>query len=189
MGIPLRVVDQQETRGIMDSILTIVRMFARETEAGALVSDINARMNRVEERIRGLPRPRVMVCIGRSIGTGTLEDVFICGRKGFYHEMLTLAGGFNVYDGPSLQYPSVTGEGITRMNPEIIIEIIPDLIDQGWNEEVVKREWHQLKGVDAVKNKRIYILGDDHVATPGPRFILTLEQMARVLHPEVCWDE
>jgi len=189
MGIPLLVLDQRDIRGIMDSILTIGRMFARDAEAGALVSDITARMKRIEERIRGLPRPRVMVCIGRAIGTGMLEDVFICGRKGFYHEMLTLAGGINVYDGPSLQYPSVTGEGITRMNPEVIIEIIPDLIDQGWNEEVVVREWHQLKGVDAVKNKRIYILGDDHVATPGPRFILTLEQMARVLHPEVRWNE
>ncbi|MGA1844742.1 MAG: ABC transporter substrate-binding protein [bacterium] len=189
MGIPLLVVDQRDTRGILDSILTIGRMFGIEEKACALVSAITTKMGRIGKRIRGLPRPRVMVCIGRTIGTGMLEDVFICGRKGFYHEMLTLAGGVNVYDGPSLQYPSVTGEGITRMNPEVIIEIIPDLVDQGWNEEKVKSEWHQLKGIDAVKNKRIYILGDDHVATPGPRFILTLEQMARVLHPTVDWDE
>ncbi|MGA1794795.1 MAG: ABC transporter substrate-binding protein [bacterium] len=189
MGISLLVVDQRDTRGILDSILTIGRMFGRETEARTLISDITARMGGIGKRIRGLPRPRVMICIGRTIGTGTIEDVFICGRKGFYHEMLTLAGGVNVYDGPSLQYPAVTGEGITRMNPEVIIDIIPDLVDLGLNEAEVKREWHRLKGVDAVKNGRIYVLGDDHVATPGPRFILTLEQMARVLHPEVQWDE
>lgn len=188
LGIPILVVDQRDTQGIIKSIITIGQACGNEKKARDVVSDINTRMDHIKKRTWGLPRPKVLICVGRTMGSETLEDIFISGRKGFYNEITTLAGGINAYEGHEIRYPTVTGEGITRLNPDVIIEIIPDLPERGLNEEKVKKEWDLLPGVDAVKNGRVYIFGQDYVATPGPRFILILEQMAKAIHPEINWE-
>ena len=40
----------------------------------------------------------------------------------------------------------------------------------------------------AVRNGRVHVLGQDYVVIPGPRVILLVEQMARLLHPDVDWS-
>ncbi|MGA1865454.1 MAG: ABC transporter substrate-binding protein [bacterium] len=188
LGLPILVVDQRDTQDIMKSVITIGKVCDKETLALEIVSDIKTRMDRIKDKTMGLPRPKVLICVGRTIGSEALEDIFITGGKGFYNEIITLAGGINAYEGHEIRYPTLTGEGITRLDPDVIIEIIPDLSDRGLDEGKIKKEWETLPGVDAVKNKRIYIFGQDYVATPGPRFILILEQMARAIHPEINWE-
>ncbi|MGA1839402.1 MAG: ABC transporter substrate-binding protein [bacterium] len=188
LGVPILVVDQRDTRGIMKSFITIGRACGKEIRARQILKDIITRMDLIKDKTMGLPRPKVLICVGRTMGSETLEDIFITGRKGFYNEIITLAGGINAYEGHEIRYPTLTGEGITRLNPDVIIEIIPDLLDRGLDEEKVKNEWGLLPGLNAVKNNRIYIFGKDYVATPGPRFILILEQMARAIHPEISWE-
>jgi iron complex transport system substrate-binding protein len=187
-GYPILIVDQRDTKGILSSILSIGKVCGKEKRAREITSDISERMTLIREKTEGLPCPRVLICIGRTIGQGSLEDLFICGKMGFYNEMLMLAGGTNVYEAQGIQYPTVSGEGITRMDPEIIIDIIPDLHSLGLDESEAARDWHILTGVSAVKNRRIHVLGQDYVATPGPRFIMTLEQMAKLIHPEIDWE-
>jgi len=188
LGIRILVVDQRDTQGILTSIRSIGRACGRESKAATFSSDIRKRMHHIQEKTSSLSHPKVMICIGRTYGSGSPEDIYICGRKGFYNEMLMLAGGDNAYEGFDIRYPTVTGEGITMMNPDIIIEIIPDLSERGLTREQLIKDWEQLKNVKAVKNRRIQVLGEDYVATPGPRFILVLEQMARVIHPEIDWQ-
>jgi hypothetical protein len=43
-----------------------------------------------------------------------------------------------------------------------------------------------LKNSPAVLNKRVYKINDDFLSRPGPRLLDGLEEMARVLHPEVA---
>ncbi len=188
LGIDILVVDQRDTIGILDSILKIGRLCKKEEKAKYIIDNINSRIERIKEKTKGLAPPRVMICIGRTYGSGNIEDVYICGSKGFYNEWIMLAGGTNVYKEGLIRYPTVTGEGITRMNPEVIIEVVPDLNDRGLKKETLIKEWESLPWVDALKNHRIYIFGQDYVATPGPRFILILEEMARSIHPEAEWE-
>ena len=53
--------------------------------------------------------------------------------------------------------------------------------------EACRRDWDQLNRVDAVANDRVYVLTEDYAPVPGPRFILLVEKLARLLHPEVDW--
>lgn len=188
LGKRVLVVDQRDISGIMESIITIGNACGKKEQAKRTVDYINERIDHIREKTPCLPKRRVMICVGRAIGSGTLEDVYICGEKGFYNEMIKLAGGINAYRNSKIQYPTVTGEGITRLNPEVIIEIIPDLKETGLDEDAIAKEWEVLQGVDAIENHRIYIIGHDYVAIPGPRFILTLEHIARAIHPEVSWE-
>jgi len=51
--------------------------------------------------------------------------------------------------------------------------------------ETIVADWSELAGVAAVKNHRVLVLDRDYDFVPGPRFILLVEDLARMLHPEV----
>jgi iron complex transport system substrate-binding protein len=101
--------------------------------------------------------------------------------------MISLAGGVNAYRG-GVTFPMLSREGVIRMNPDVIIDMIPDLDEKGLDRAAILREWETVSPVDAVRNGRVYVFGEDYVAVPGPRFILIAEKMARAIHPEAAWE-
>jgi iron complex transport system substrate-binding protein len=186
LGFNIVVVDNKSIEGILSSIETIGDACGVAQKAKAVTNDLRARMKRLEEKTAGLPHPRVMISVWRDTGTGTLEDVNISGKEGFYDEMIERLGGVNVYSG-RVPFPIVSDEGILRMNPDVIIDIVPDLKDRGLDSETIAGDWESVPRVNAVKNHRVYVLGGDYVAVPGPRFILIMERMARAMYPELDW--
>ena len=188
LGVDVMVVDHSDINGILDSIIEIGRAVGAKERAHRLVAALKAGIKRVRKKTENLPRPGVLVSIGRNMGSGDLSDLFISGEDGYYDSMITIAGGMNVYKGRTANFPAVSAEGILRLNPQVIIDVIPDLEKRGWDEKDILKEWQKVGGVDAVKNGRVYVFSGDYTVIPGPRFILTLEKMARAIHPEIDWD-
>lgn len=186
LGLATLAVDHRDIPGILASIATIGKACGRERAATATVDDLRKRTNAVREKTRGLDRKRVLVSVGRNMGSGRIEDVYITGRTGFYNNLIDLAGGVNAFDG-DIAYPMVSEEGILRINPEVIIDMVPDLEEKGLTRDSVLKEWKALKGLDAVRNGRVHVFGQDYTVVPGPRFIRVLEDMARAIHPEADW--
>jgi len=187
LGYDIVVVNHKSISGILSSIETVGEACGASEKARSITADIRVRMERIREKTAGLPSPRVMVSIGRNMGSGKLKDVYISGKEGFYDEMIEIIGGVNAYSG-GVAFPVVSSEGIITMNPEVIIDMVPDLKENGWSPEMIYREWAALPQVDAVKNGRVHVFGEDYVAVPGPRFIAIMEKMARVMYPDVDWD-
>ena len=187
LGFNIIVVNHKSIAGIMESIELIGGACGVYVKAESITADLQARMKRIEDKTVGLPSPRVMVSIGRNMGTGTLKDVYISGKEGFYDEMIERLGGTNAYPG-KVAFPVVSSEGIIQMNPDVIIDIVPDLKERGWNTDLVVKEWATLPHVNAVRNHRIYVFGEDYAAVPGPRFIFIMEKMARVMYPDADWE-
>jgi iron complex transport system substrate-binding protein len=187
LGLHVLVVNHKGISGILASITTIGKECGVEQEAMRIVKDIRRRMERISRKTEGLPRPRVMISVGRNMGSGTLKEAYISGQGIFYDEMIELAGGVNAYTG-GVAFPVVSTESIIRLNPEVIIDMVPDIDAKGWDRAMIVREWDTVSQVDAVKKDRVYVFGEDYVVIPGPRFILILEEMARVIHPEGVWE-
>jgi iron complex transport system substrate-binding protein len=187
LGLNVLVVDHSTISGILKSIMAVGKTNEVLSKAESLVRDLRERMEQIRIKTQDLERPRVMVSVGRNMGSGSLKDVYISGKDNFYDEMITLSGGINSYEG-KVAFPVVSGEGIIRINPEVIIDMIPDIELKSWNRTMILKEWETVSQVDAVKNGRVYIFGEDYVVVPGPRFILILEKMAKVLHPDVDWE-
>ncbi|MBN2717032.1 MAG: ABC transporter substrate-binding protein, partial [Deltaproteobacteria bacterium] len=148
----------------------------------ALVASLEARMNAVRKH-QPLPsqKPKtVMIATGRNMGTGKIEDAYIIGKDGFYQDMIEMVGAQNAYQGGGA-FPVVSNEGILRMNPDVIIDMVPDIDKQNISEESILSEWRQMKDLSAVQHKEVHLLTDDYVVVPGPRFILLLEQFSRIL--------
>ncbi len=176
-------VDHRRVTTILESLIALGQACNASDQAQILVQEIRRRMAGVQNRVIDERRPRVLVCVGRNMGSATIDEVYVAGRGGFYDEMITLAGGTNAYQ-DNLAFPLITGEGLLRLEPEIIIDMVADLPEKGLSEAAVLKQWDSLGDLQAVRDKRVFLFTEDFVVIPGPRFIQILEKMAAVIHPE-----
>lgn len=176
-GIEYVVVNTFTVNGIFDSIEKIGRRNGVEDKAKEVIARMREDINRIQNKAKEKPGRRVMIVIGRD--RGSFENLYIAGKNTFYDELLNILGGKNVYAKDDIRYPTLSLEGIIRLNPDIIIEMLPDCADNKKSEVIA--EWSLLGDVNAVKNKKVYVFNGDYVCIPGPRFTLILRDIANIL--------
>lgn len=184
LGINHFTVNNKRIADIMSAIRIIGDRFGASERAAALIDSMAGVIRYIEKRSQGRRRPSVLISIGRTLGTGSLGEVFVAGKDTYYDELLNLAGGVNACGDQMLRYPQLSLEGIISLNPDMIIELIPDLDERGVTEAEVRKDWEAAAPVTAVKRGEIHILRGDYVQIPGPRFISLLRDLADILHPE-----
>jgi iron complex transport system substrate-binding protein len=189
LGVDTLLMHHKSIDGILDSIALLGSTFGAEARAQEITSDIRARLERIELKTAGRARPTVMFSIDRTLGTGRLEDVYIAGCDGHIDRIVELAGGRNVYQQGAARFPVVSREGMIKMNPQVIVDLVRGLSVREVSNEEVAADWGQLAEVDAVRRGRVFVVDDDYAFVPGPRFILLVEKLARLIHPEVDWEE
>jgi len=98
-------------------------------------------------------------------------------------ELIARAGGVNMAEGLK-DYADISLEAVITGNPGVIIAAT----SHGSLEEknyVYVREESRLGDTDARLNGRVYALDGNLTSRPGPRIVDGLEQMARLIHPEI----
>lgn len=190
LGIETLTVKHDTMEEILDSVQTIGKHCGKEEQARQIVGDIMNKMNAIEAGNKIQNPPKVLVCLGHDYSpdpSAKPQNIHIAGNDGFYSKMIKLAGGQNAYTG-SIPFPAVGYESVISMNPEIIIDIVSAGQDQA-DSQTITNQWRNLSRVEAVKNNRIYIFSENYTAIPGPRFILTLEKIARTINPDIRLEE
>lgn len=187
LGLQTLVVCHKNIAGILDSITEIGRACGAEAKAQQIVADIQARIARIRQKTGDLPRPRVMFAIERTVGSGKLADVYVAGTGGFFDEILALAGGENACPESLVRFPVVSAEGILSIDPEVIIDMTSGLAAGQVDKQAMLADWQQVADVEAVRHGRVYAFDQDYAFVPGPRFILLVEELARLLHPQSDW--
>lgn len=188
LQLPAIEVSHKNIEGILESIPRIGAVCGAGPRAEAIVADIHHRLDRLKMKTAGLPRPRVLVAIERTLGAGTLQDVYIAGRDGHIDRVVELAGGTNAYQEGTARFPVVSREGIIKLNPDVIIDLVAGVSGSPADDAAARADWRTLPRVEAVRERHVYAITDDFATVPGPRFILLVEKLARLLHPEVDWD-
>ncbi len=181
-------VSHKSVEGILDSITTIGRALGEEARAEEIVSDVHSRIGRIERKTAGRDRPRVLFVVARPAGSGKLEGVTVAAADGFFDKLITLAGGQNACRDVAAPFPLISSEGILWMKPQVIIDLVRPISETKLDKETILRDWQQVAAVEAVKNRRVYVVDDDFASIPGPRFILLVEKLARLIHPEIDWQ-
>ncbi|MDV2989339.1 MAG: cobalamin-binding protein [Dehalogenimonas sp.] len=106
------------------------------------------------------------------------------GATSFIHSLIGAAGGLNISGDIEEKYPKVSLETVIGYNPQAIIA----QIGMGSGEDgplIYAQTEPLLAGVDARSNGQIYGVISDVVGRPGPRVVDALEQLAKMLHPEL----
>jgi len=175
LGIPVYVINPRNLVEIMDTITRIGSLLQAEKSASGLVSDMEERIERVQEQVKkGNHRPRVFFQIDA-------EPLFSAGTDTFIHELIEMAGGVNTAAG-EISYPRYSWEDIIALQPEIVL--ISSMAG-GLSPEYLLKSWEKWDLLSAVKNDRIYVVNAELFDRPTPRLVDGLEVIAALIHPEL----
>ncbi|SFJ88666.1 ABC transporter substrate-binding protein [Methylophaga sulfidovorans] len=189
LGIKTLVLDNSTIADIKETIKTIANLTGKQKQATKLLNNIQDQIDYVRSKVHDIAPVRTLVGIAHYVNSDQLDTVYIAGQHDFYNELLELAGGVNVYTDTTVKVPSVSAEGIIRMNPDAIIDVFPEQKDHQSDMKQVIKQWQTLRSVNAVKQQRIYIIEHDYASIPGPRIFKLLPEMAQLLHPNLDWQK
>jgi iron complex transport system substrate-binding protein len=175
LGLNLLVVKHKSISDILDYIASIGRICSVESVSVPLLQDIRGRMEQLKQSSN--QELKVLICIGHDMESSSIENAYFVGIGGFFNEMIELTGAVNAYQG-TVPFPVISAEGILSLNPDIIIDMTPDLMQ---DETFVHAQWQSLGRLKAVQHQHVHVFTDDFVVIPGPRLILTLEKIAQVM--------
>lgn len=175
LGLPVYTVSPSNLNQTFRMISTIGRMTGREKEAQSLVHKLQQRVRHVTTITGRLPRPKVFFQVG-------LDSLVTVGRDTFLNELIALAGGMNISGEETVRYPRYSIERVITAAPDIVI--VTSMKGEGSFEQV-KKNWLRWSSLPAVRKGRIYLMETDLVFRPSPRIVDGLEELTRLIHPEV----
>ena len=175
LNIPVYVVDPHSLNTILETIREIGTILNADDRAITLTTSMRARIQRVKSRVAQVNhRPRVFFQIG-------VSPIVSVGTETFIHELIEIAGGKNLAEGP-LAYPRFSREQVLTLKPEVLI--ITSMARQAVFEQV-KAQWRRWPNIPAVRDDRIHLVDSDLFDRPSPRLVNGLELLIRLIHPEL----
>lgn len=178
-GLPAVVLYPEKFDSVLADISLAGKVTGKIEEAESLVADINEKVQEIIDKTQGAPKPRVYVEYFFNGGYWSF------GSESFINELISMAGGINVFSGFAGNIISTSTEEVVAANPEIIIiskgimatscGLTPETIQgrQIWSE------------ISAVQNDKIYEIEESIISRGGPRLIDGLEGLAKIIHPEL----
>jgi iron complex transport system substrate-binding protein len=149
-----------------------------EQTASDLVESLKARVEIVVEKTNILANKPVVFY---ELDGSEPAKPWTAGPGTFIDLLIDLAGGINVGHVLSGAWAQISAEELLVQNPEIIL--LGDAAYGMTAEQVAARAgWENLR---AVQEGKIYAFNDDLVSRPGPRLVDALEELSKLLHPEV----
>ncbi|MFA5365471.1 MAG: ABC transporter substrate-binding protein [Candidatus Bathyarchaeia archaeon] len=161
--------------GYLNDITLIGKITGQDEEATTFVESIQAQAQEIVDKTKDLPKPTVYVEYGgmNSYGNGSVVN-----------ELITMAGGVNVFGDYNGQYLTTSTEEVLKANPEIII-ISSGVMSSYYActpEEIASRQsWGT---ISAVINNQIYEVDENLITVAGPNIVDGLEALAQIFHPD-----
>ncbi len=172
LGVPVYGVTANTLAGTLASIEDLGKVLGHAAEASQLVAQMQARIDRVENRIKGQPEPRVLFVVWYrpliTIGPGT-----------FIADVIRAAGGNPIGENLKGEWPRLTLEELLPLNPDVILFPKTESFSPGLEEFRALPGWKDLR---AVKDGRMYFVSET-IERSGPRLVDALEELANLLHP------
>ena len=179
LGITYVVLHPEDIDGILHDIELVGRVTASERSAKKLIDDMKQRTADVGTRVQGAPGVKVFY----TFATTDLNSPWTAGPGSFVDSLITLAGGENIGATALAPWIQFSLEEVLSSDPEVII------VDASHGSAVTPMEelkqhpiWRE---ITAIKQGRIYPIDGDLVNRSGPRIVQGLEEMARMIHPEL----
>lgn len=180
-GLTVVALDANTINDVYNEILIVGKIMDMEEKALSLVNRIRSSMDLVQSKLTQV-RSKASV-----LSIIWLEPIWTAGNGTFLNDVIGYAGGYNVL---------VDNNGWFMTNPETIVTRNPEVIiitamSIGLKPEEVLEKLMNIPGmdsVDAVKNKRVYLLygqAENIYLRPGPRIGEAVQLLAMILYPEI----
>ncbi|HMD81701.1 MAG TPA: helical backbone metal receptor, partial [Anaerolineales bacterium] len=155
----------------------VAQLTGHEMETATLIESLKARVAAVDEKIAPLSsRPSVFYEMDGS----DPGKPWTAGKDTFITQLIERAGGYNIASDID-SYAQLSLEQVVAADPNFII--LGDAAYGITPESIASRPgWENLS---AVKNNQIFPFDDNLVSRPGPRLVDALEELAKLLRPEL----
>jgi len=166
----------QSIDSLYNAIMKIGSLFNKEMESQKLVHQLRMDISSIN-----IPnyQPRVYIEIYNS-------PLMTASSESFVGDIISKAGGKNIFNQLPREYCRITAEEIISRNPQVIIITYPNITK---NDVSNRLGWDK---IDAVINKQIYTVEDinpDFIVRAGPRFVIGVKQLAQLFKNAVKGKE
>lgn len=177
-NIPVVAVKSSSFDDVYANIEMVGKITGHGEEAIALVDTMKARVAAVQDKIKDISqadRPTVFWEVWD-------EPLMTAGPNTFISQMITQAGGINLFADATEDYPSVSSEEVIKRNPDFIMG--PDTMGEKLTTDKLASQpgWEK---VNAVTNNQIVLLDGNMSSRPGPRIVDVVESIAKALYPNI----
>jgi len=162
-----------------DLLRTAAMITGHEVETETLIEGLIGRVDAVTALVGGAETTPVVFY--ELDGTSDPAAPWTTGPGTFIDTLITMAGGQNVAADLEGEWVQISVEELIARDPEILL-----LGDAIWGvtvESVAERAGWDVIG--AVTDGAVYPFNDDLASRPGPRLVDGLEEMAKLIHPEL----
>lgn len=177
-GIPVFIVNPRSVESVISTVALIGEVCGIPEKAASLAAGLTLRFESVRSAIEYRKRPLVFLQIN-------CVPIMTVNKTTVHNDIIRLAGGINMTADEPVTYPRISREEVIRREPDVIII---SSMERGGRFEKAKKDWMQWTSIPAVKNNRVCLIDSDLIDRPSPRIIDGLEAMARLIHPEVDWE-
>jgi len=156
----------------------IAELTGHQQEVESIIMDLEARISAVVETVSTAEStPTVFY----ELDATDPSNPWTTGSGTFIDTIITMAGGTNAASELQGNYAQMSAETLIAENPDVIL--LGDAAFGITPESVAERSgWDAIK---AVQNEAVYPFNPNILSIPGPRLVEGLEEMAKILHPDL----
>jgi iron complex transport system substrate-binding protein len=172
------VPNPKDLEGLFANLTMVGQITGHGAEAEVLVASLRQRTEAVQQKVAtAAEKPSVFY----ELDSTDPAKPWTAGPGSFIDLLINQAGGKNVAASLQGEYLQISQEELIVQNPDFIV-----LGDSAYGvtaESVAARPgWGEIA---AVKNQHVFPFNDDLASRPGPRLIDGLEELAKILHPDL----
>ena len=168
LGIPVFISQPVTVDSMLKEIRAIGKILGVALKGESLATTIENELNQIKPKMVNVP-------LYLEISSTPLMTV---GSGSFINDVISRAGGKNIFDNLTQEYPVIDQEEVIKRNPAVIFILHP----LTKKEEVKKRIGWQ--NINAVMNSKIYDdVNPDLIFRPGPRIVEGIKALSQKIGP------
>lgn len=168
LGYNVIIISSPTLNDVLNDLYLLGKATGHSDEAAIVVSGLRARIDVVADKATSATTtPKVYYETSH-------DPLMAAGPNTFVSDLISIAGGTNIFDDASTTWPTVSSDSVISKNPDVIISYRTDFATRpGWS------------SINAVANGQIFSLPSSIFIRPGPRLVDALESLSKILHPEI----
>jgi len=180
LDLTVLTLDPKTLDDVLEAIELIGKFTGKVEEASHLTAEMKNRIKTVTDKTMAIPeaqKPRVFYILWH-------DPLMTAGPETRIHKLIEKAGGINIAQDLAEEYPTISLEAVLIANPQVIVAGSGHGSGQDVSFQFALTE-PRLAEVEARLKGRIYEIDSDLTSRPGPRIVDGLEELARMIHPEI----
>jgi iron complex transport system substrate-binding protein len=172
IGVPVYASRVESVAEIRSMIERLGVLLGAEARADSVVRAVDDSLAAVRASVSGLPAPRVLYLL-------SAEPPMVAGPGTFVDDLITIAGGTNVFSDLRQLWPQVSLEEIVRRQPDVIIRPSDGALDDPRAGLAGRAGWSELA---AVRGGRVHAVDPDLSNRAGVTVARAARGLAERIH-------